>query len=160
MMSRRVFLGATSATVICRTSQASGQPSGKTYRIVGLGLAPSGYHEAFYQKLSALGFVDGRNVVFERRFSEGNEDRNLTFAAELVRMNPDLIIASYAGAAVAAKRTTSTIPIVMVGGNPERLGLVANLSQPGGNLTGISNVALEWGAAMARTTGSCSSVPL
>jgi putative ABC transport system substrate-binding protein len=87
--------------------------------------------------------------VIERRYSEGREERNDEAAFEFVQMKVDVIVAVYAGAARAAKRATETIPIVIAGGgNPERMGLVASLARPGGNVTGVSNVAIDWGAKL------------
>jgi putative ABC transport system substrate-binding protein len=90
------------------------------------------------------GFVEGQNVTIERRHSYGQEGQHSTFAAELVGMNVDVIVAVTAGAAAAAKRATSSIPIVTVdGSDPEQQGLVASLARPGGNVTGLSNALAE-----------------
>jgi ABC-type uncharacterized transport system substrate-binding protein len=122
------------------------QQVGKVYRIGWLGIAPPSSpplqtpSEAFLQGLRDHGFVEGQNVIIERRYSEGREDRHTAFAAELVQMRVDLIIAASSAAAHAAKQATSTIPIVMlVVASPERQGLVTSLARPGGNVTGMSN---------------------
>jgi putative tryptophan/tyrosine transport system substrate-binding protein len=122
------------------------QQAGKVYRIGWLGVTPpttppvQRLDEAFLQGLRDHGFVEGQNVIIERRYTEGREDRNIAFVAELVQMKVDLIVAGGSTAAHAAKQATSTIPIVMlVVGNPERQGLVASLAHPGGNVTGMSN---------------------
>ena len=122
------------------------QQAGKVYRIGWLGVTPpttppvQRLDEAFLQGLRDHDFVEGQNVIIERRYTEGREDRNIAFVAELVQMKVDLIVAGSSAAAHAAKQATSTIPIVMlVVGNPERQGLVASLAHPGGNVTGMSN---------------------
>jgi putative tryptophan/tyrosine transport system substrate-binding protein len=86
------------------------------------------------------GFVEGQNVIIERRYSEGREDRHTAFVAEFIQMKVDLIIASSSAATHAAKEATNTIPIVMLAvAGPERLGLVVSVARPGGNATGMSN---------------------
>jgi putative tryptophan/tyrosine transport system substrate-binding protein len=100
---------------------------------------------AFRQGLSDTGYVEGQNLVIEYRWAEGHIDRLPALAADLVGRRVD-VIASTAGStgALAAKDATSMIPIVFASvGDPVGLGLVANLSRPGGNLTGFSNIAIE-----------------
>ena len=147
MLSRRAFLGSVSTALAATLSLAHAQQAGKVQRIgwLSLGPSPSGNRDTFIETLRAHGFIEGRNLVIESRYSEGREDRIAALAAELVEMKVDLIVANYSGAAVAAHQATKTIPIVMVGGNPERLGLVSNLAKPGGNFTGVSNMAIDWG---------------
>jgi putative tryptophan/tyrosine transport system substrate-binding protein len=98
--------------------------------------------EAFRQALQGLGYVDGKNIVIEYRYSEGNFDRLPDLAAELVRLKVDLIVAVETPAALAAKKATRTIPIITVtAADPVGSGLVASLARPGGNVTGLSLVA-------------------
>jgi ABC-type uncharacterized transport system substrate-binding protein len=95
--------------------------------------------EAFIQGLRDLGYVEGRNVVIEYRFSEGHLDRFPALAAELVALKVDVIVASGTPAALAAKQATRTLPIVFVAvADPITSGLVTSLARPGGNLTGSS----------------------
>lgn len=99
---------------------------------------------AFRQELSKLGWIEGKNISIEYRFSEGKLDRVRELAAELVRLKVDLIVASGAPAALAAKQSTTIIPIVMAPApDPVALGLVASLALPGGNVTGVSGLGPE-----------------
>jgi putative ABC transport system substrate-binding protein len=91
--------------------------------------------------------VEGQNIAIEYRFAEGRLERLPDLASELVRLKVDVIVATVAPVAVAAKNATGAIPIVMVAvADPVGLGLVASLARPGGNITGLSNVAVELGA--------------
>jgi len=97
--------------------------------------------DAFRQGLRDLGYVDGRNLVIEYRDAEGKPERLAAGAAELVALNVDVIVAPGTLAAVAAKRATATIPIVVPTiGNPVADGLVKSLARPGGNVTGLANL--------------------
>ena len=91
------------------------------------------------QGLRELGYVEGKNITIEYRFSEGEFDRFPALAAELVRLKVDVIVTQGTPAAAAAKNATSTIPIIMSGGtDPVATGLVLSLARPGGNITGVT----------------------
>jgi putative tryptophan/tyrosine transport system substrate-binding protein len=100
--------------------------------------------EAFRQELSKLGWIEGKNITIEYRFAEGKPERLPEFAADLVRLKVDLIVVSGTPPALAAKKATTTIPIVMTNtSDPVGLGLVASLARPGGNVTGFSSLSPE-----------------
>ena len=98
-----------------------------------------------WQGLRQLGYVEGKNVVMEYRYADGQLDRLPQLAAELVGLKVDLIIVSGTRAAVAAKQATSTIPIVLAGvGDPVQAGLVSSLLHPGSNITGLSRLSPDF----------------
>jgi putative tryptophan/tyrosine transport system substrate-binding protein len=100
--------------------------------------------DAFRQELSKLGWIEGKNITIEYRFAEQRSDRLPDLAADLVRLKVDLIVVASTPPALAAKRATTTIPIVMaIAGNPVEAGLVASLARPGGNVTGFSTLGSE-----------------
>jgi len=94
----------------------------------------------FRERLSVLGYVEGKNIVIEERSAEGNADRLRELARELVASRVDIIVTPAVTASRAARQATSTIPIVMVhAGDPVGAGLIASLARPGGNVTGTTN---------------------
>jgi len=99
--------------------------------------------EGFLQGLRERGYIEGQNIVIEYRFSEDRNDRLPELAAELVALKVDLIVASGSPASFAAKQATNTIPIVMgsINADPVATGLIASLARPGGNITGITEMA-------------------
>jgi putative ABC transport system substrate-binding protein len=97
---------------------------------------------SFRAGLRERGYVEGQNIAVEYRFAKGQVEQYPTAVAELVRLNVDVIVAWTTPAVAAAKRATSTIPIVMLGiAEPVELGFIASLARPGGNITGVSNLA-------------------
>jgi putative ABC transport system substrate-binding protein len=127
---------------------AEAQQAGKIFRIGFLdsttasGMA--GLLDALRQELSKLGWMEGKNITIEYRFAEQKRERLPELAADLVRLNVDLIIVGGTGEALAAKSATTTIPIVVTtSSDPVGAGLVASLARPGGNVTGFSNLATE-----------------
>jgi putative tryptophan/tyrosine transport system substrate-binding protein len=102
------------------------------------------WHEAFRQGLRDLGWVEGENISIEYRYAEGRSDRLPALAADLVRLTVDIIVAAVTPDALAAQHATKTIPIVMASpGDPVASGLVESLARPGGNITGLSQIAPE-----------------
>jgi putative ABC transport system substrate-binding protein len=96
------------------------------------------------QSLRDLGYVEGRDVVFETRSSAGRSELLDEFALNLVRLRVDVIVAANTPAVLSAKRATATIPIVMINTpDPVQLGLVASLARPGGNITGLTTLSVE-----------------
>jgi len=134
-------------TILLITGLTHAQQPGKIFRIGFLdptnasGMAAS--VDAFRQELSKLGWIEGKNIAFEYRFAENKPERIPELAAELVRLKVDLIVTSGVPPALAAKKATSTIPIVASVTDPVALGLVASLARPGGNVTGLSTLATE-----------------
>src|SRR5947207_8977620 len=97
--------------------------------------------EAFRHGLRELGYVEGKNIVIEYRYAEGKHDRLPKLAAELVRLNVDVIVAGGNTVIPPVKEATKTIPIVMTqASDPVASGFVVSLSRPGGNITGLSSV--------------------
>jgi putative ABC transport system substrate-binding protein len=96
----------------------------------------------FLQRLSELGWIDGRTVAIEHRYAEGHKERYTEITAEFVRLKVDVIVTQASEPVIAAKQVTSLIPIIFsVAGDPVGTGLVASLARPGGNVTGLSNQA-------------------
>src|SRR5215813_9183757 len=143
MTTRRRFLGALAAGVLAVPSGTRAQQAGKVPHIGWLG-GPSResaqpFVQPFLQGLKELGWVEGQNIVIEWRFGGGQAERLPALAAELVRLNVDLIVVPSTPTAVAARNATKTIPLVSVGGHdPVALGFAASLARPGGNLTGLT----------------------
>jgi putative tryptophan/tyrosine transport system substrate-binding protein len=131
-------------------TMSRGKPSEKIFRIGVLSPGchpPSAALNLLLQGLQDLGYAEGQNIAIEWRYSEGKAERFAELAAELVRLQVDLLVTMSTPAALAAKRATQTIPIVMVYvADPVGTGLVTDLARPGGNLTGVSDMATELSA--------------
>jgi putative ABC transport system substrate-binding protein len=147
-MNRRTAIRRLATFFLTTASLAEAQQAGKIYRIGfldgGTAAGSAVLVKAFLQELSKLGWIEGKNFTIEYRFAEGKAGRRPEFAADLVRLNVDLILVSSRPVALAAKSATATIPIVMTNvGDPVGAGLVASLARPGGNVTGFSSLSPE-----------------
>src|ERR671924_1956416 len=144
-MRKNALVFALSALLFVLSPAAEAQQPGKIYRI-GMLLGGSPYVEAFREGLRDLGYIEGKNVAIEYRYTEGNRERYADFVSDLVRLKVDVIIADGSGAAAAAKEATNTIPIVMTSStDPVGQGLIVSLARPGGNVTGLTSVTGELG---------------
>jgi putative ABC transport system substrate-binding protein len=143
MISRRHFLLTSLAGTVTAPLVVGAQPTGKVYRIGFLG---GGSATGYAPHVAALrlglqdhGYLEGNNVTLEFRWAEGKYDRLPALAAELILLNVDVIVTQGTPAALAAKKATATIPIVMtIVGNPVETGIVTGMARPGGNITGSS----------------------
>jgi len=149
MISQRAFLGGLAGGLLAAAIAADAQAPTKVPRIGflagGSRSADSLLLETFWHRLKERGYVEGKNIVAEYRFAEGAPERLASFAAELVRLKVDVIVGPGSGA-VAARKATNTLPIVITYGDPVAIGLVASLAHPGGNVTGLSGFTSELGA--------------
>jgi putative ABC transport system substrate-binding protein len=150
-MRRREFITLVGGTAAAWPLAAQAQQARRIFKIGHLesGLPSSSPYllAAFQQGLRKLGYVEGENLFIERRYAEGREERLPQLATELVRFGVDAIFAIGSPQALAAAKATSTIPIVFVGGgDPVAAGLIKSLSRPGGNVTGLTLVAVELAA--------------
>lgn len=148
MINRRRLIGALASSALTEPLVAGAQADKKIWKIGYIGSAHIGASPeserlvgAFVQALRESGFVEGVNIVIERRSAEGRADRAAALAAELVALHVDVIVVIFTSAAFAAKAATTTIPIVISGtSDPVGSGLVASLARPGGNVTGLSDL--------------------
>jgi putative tryptophan/tyrosine transport system substrate-binding protein len=147
-MRKRLFGLTLGALLFALCVSAQAQQAAKVYRIGFLSARSSSSDstraELFRQGLRELGYVEGKNIIIEYRYAEGKSERLPYLAAELVRLNVDVIVALGVPPTRAAKQITTTIPIVMAGGSdPVRTGLVASFARPGGNITGVSDLNVD-----------------
>ena len=145
-MCRRIVICLPLTLFLLTVSSANSQQTGKIFRIGFLDNSTAAGSavllDAFLQELRKLGWIEGKNITIEYRFGEQKTERLPELAADLVRLKVDLIVVLGAPPALAAKKATTTIPIVMTAvGDPVGLGLVASLARPGGNVTGFSSLA-------------------
>ena len=122
---------------------AEAQQAGKPRRI---GYLLTGFQppKEFLDSMGRLGYVEGKNIIYEIRTVEGREARLTELAAELVRLGVEVIVAPGAAAGLAAKQATKNVPVIyMGGGDPVELGIVDSLARPGGNVTGITDISAE-----------------
>jgi putative ABC transport system substrate-binding protein len=147
-MDRRTFIVVAAGGLLAKSIGAAAQQAGSV-RHVGIltaGVVSRQVPTAFFDELRERGWVEGQNLVIERRGADGNSERVPALAAELAQLKLDVIVTTGAVAGVAMKNATTTVPIVATSGDPVRLGLVSSLSHPGGNITGLSLIAPELAA--------------
>jgi len=147
-MDRRTFVSTAAGSLLAKAFPTNAQRATKVPRIGVLhpsnSTSASQNVEAFRRGLREHGYVEGQNIVVERRFGEAKPERIAEFAAELVRLKVDVIVTTTDVAIAAVKRQTQTIPIVMVySADPVGTGFVASLAHPGGNVTGLSTMSPE-----------------
>jgi putative ABC transport system substrate-binding protein len=139
-MDRRRFLLTSLAGALAAPHAVGAQRAGKVYRVGVLGAE----FEPLKQSLREVGYVEGLNLAIEWRDAQGKPERFSDLAAELVRLKVDVIVASVPAATIAAKKSTASIPIVMVNTpDPLQLGLVVSLARPGGNITGTTTLSAD-----------------
>lgn len=137
---RRLASAVLASVLLLAFGAAAQKPSGMP-RVGILGpdsktLAP--HTAGFLERMRALGYEDGRNVIVEYRWAEGQFDRLPALAAELVAQNPDVIVAISPPATRAAQRATTTVPVVFMAREPVAMGFAPSLARPGGNMTGVA----------------------
>ena len=146
-MDRRAFIVAVAGNLIAVPFAATAQQTGKVHRIGFLSVeapASPADREPFWEPLQALGWVEGKNLIVERRYTSGRAELLQPMAEELVRLNLELIITGGTVASLAAKGVTTNVPIVFYrAADPVRTGLVTSLARPGGNITGNSTISPE-----------------
>jgi putative ABC transport system substrate-binding protein len=147
-MRRRNFVFTLGAIFLALSIPAQAQQPARIFRIGILAPASASYYlprvEAFRRRLRELGYVEGKNIIIEYRYAEGKRERWPDLAAELVRLKVDVIVTSGGAIVLAAKKASATIPIVFASApDPVGTGLVSSLARPGGNITGLSSMALD-----------------
>ncbi len=151
-MDRRTFLGTLAGSLLAAPLAVEAQQTGRPWRV---GLLDFGAPDAssaarwkaFREQLHQLGYVEGRDVVFESRWGNGHAARLPGLAAGLGKIKVDIMVTVTGDAAVAARQATRSIPIVMATGpDPVRLGLASSLARPGGNVTGMTTLTAELSA--------------
>src|ERR1700687_4331911 len=145
-MERRTFLAVLIVGLLAAPLAGEAQQAGRVWRIGYLATqhreTQSHLIQAFEEGLRERGYTLGRDIVIEYRFAEGHVERLPELAADLVRLKVDVIVTGLNPNTIAAKKATTTIPIVMQGSyNPVEEGLVASLAHPGGNVTGLTSDA-------------------
>jgi ABC-type uncharacterized transport system substrate-binding protein len=146
-MRRREFITLFGGGVIGWPLVARAQQSGKIWRIGFIAHRYEEFYDPLFQGLRELGYIEGQNLIVERRYAEGHVERFQDFAAEMVRLKVDVIIVVTTPAAFAARNATTTIPIVHPAAiDPVGTGLIASLAHPGGNITGLAVLNAETSA--------------
>jgi putative ABC transport system substrate-binding protein len=143
-MKRRHFLRLFGGAAVALPLAVQAQQAGKIWRMGFIAHGHERFYDALFKGLQELGYVEGQNLIVERRYAEGRAERFPEFAAEMVRLNVDVIVVVTTPAALAVKKATTTIPIVHPNAiDPLNTGLVASLAHPGGNLTGGAQLTAE-----------------
>jgi putative ABC transport system substrate-binding protein len=142
-MTRREFITLLGSAAVAWPLAARAQQADRVRRIGVLANEPWPPLDGLRQGLREMGYVEGKNIRFEYRFARDHIERFSALAAELVGLQVDVIVAQGTPATLAARKATSSIPIVMSAGDPVGAGLVANLARPGGNVTGLSTQGAE-----------------
>jgi len=147
-MKKKITVLTLCVALLALCGSAAAQQAGKLFRVGFLdssnAAGMAGLLDVFRQELSKLGWIEGKNIAFEYRFAEQKNGRLPELAADLVRLKVDVIVVTGGGVPLAAKKATSTIPIIMASGSdPVASGLVASLARPGGNLTGLTSLNQE-----------------
>jgi putative ABC transport system substrate-binding protein len=144
VIDRRRFIEVIAGGLLAAPLAAAQQAKTPRVGFLGLGSAESSPHfEALRQALRERGWVEGQNITFEDRTTVGHYSRLPAAAAELVRLRVDVIVTWGTTTALAARKTTGTIPIVTAAGDPVEMGLAASLARPGGNVTGLTTSGRE-----------------
>jgi putative ABC transport system substrate-binding protein len=146
LISRRAFVESVTGGLLSVPLAAGAQPAGKVHRIGFLGNSTAALEanlvQPFRDGLRELGYVEGRDVAIEYRWAEGQYERFPALIVELIALKVEVLVTAGTPAALAVKRATTTIPLVMVAvGDPVGTGLVKSLARPGGNLTGLVSIA-------------------
>ena len=144
-MKRREFISILAGGAVVATLPNRPRGAEKTYLIGYLGNVAAGpYRRVFVDRLKELGYSEGKNLKIELRFTEGKSELLPGMAADLVRLNPDVIVAVLSESGLAAQKATSTIPIVVIGSHDGvGAGLYKSLADPGGNITGYDSMSPE-----------------
>jgi putative ABC transport system substrate-binding protein len=136
-LQRRMFVRLLGGAFVAWPLTARAQQTNKIWRMGFVAHGHEKFYEALFEGLRELGYVEGRNLVVERRYAAGHAERFPEIAAEMVRLKVDIIVVVTTPAALALKKATTTIPIVFPNAiNPADTGVVASLAHPGGNVTG------------------------
>jgi putative ABC transport system substrate-binding protein len=146
VIDRRAFITCVGAGILAAPLTADAQQAAKVARIGFLGNSTAALEAnlvgPFREGLRDLGYVEGRNILIEYRWAEGKYERFPALIAELIALKVDLIVTAGTPAALAVKKATTSIPLVMIAvGDPVGTGLVASLARPGGNITGLTSIA-------------------
>src|ERR1700743_1507969 len=138
-MRRRDFITLVGGAILAWPNVLRAQQPSRVWRIGFIAHRYEKFYDPLFSGLRELGYVEGQNLIVERRYAEGNAERFKEFAQEMVRLNVDAVIVVTTPAAMAVRNETKTIPIVHPAAiDPVGTGLIASLAHPGGNVTGLA----------------------